>query len=181
MTFELRLRIPTKLKRADPGRIQYDPELDDVGSVLHDICEALDLAGVSFLARVCSDQDWPVTVRTDLHVVIEQLNDVLVALTRRDIARLDFYEQGIERTVSFLPNNGTVLIECTDMIPDATSKQETVILSRNLVIEELIRLAEDFLRVARMHCPELTSHPWFEEWATALMSSSDGIRAHEKN
>ena len=116
MTFELKLSIPTTLMRTETSQLQYDAELDDVGSVLRDICQALETAGVGFLARVCSNVDWPVTVRTDLLVVIEQIRDTLSDLKQGQIGRLDFYEQGVERTISFSPKNGTVLIECNDMI-----------------------------------------------------------------
>lgn len=179
MAFELRLSIPTKMARAEAGQVQYDPELDDVGSVLHDICDALEVADVGFVVRVCSDEDWPVTVGRDLLIVIEQLNDVLTSLKRGDVGRLDFYEQGIERTILFLPNNGTISVECSDMIPKATSRPEVAILSGELIIKELASLAEDFIRAARMRCPELTSHRWFEEWAMTLQHTVDDLRVDQ--
>jgi hypothetical protein len=176
MTFELKLSIPTTLAQTEPGQLQYDPELDDVGSVLNDICEALETAGVGFLARVCSDEDWPVTVSTDLLVVIEQIGDTLASLKQAQIGRLDFYEQGIEKTLTFTPKNGTVLIECNDLITKAMSKSEFVILPHELVLKELTCLSEDFLRVSKMCCPELANHSWFREWSTRLQHTLDGIR-----
>lgn len=50
---------------------QYDPELDDVGSVLRDVCECLESLGARFVIRFCSNDLWPATVRTDLLVVLE--------------------------------------------------------------------------------------------------------------
>jgi hypothetical protein len=179
MTFELKLNVPTALMRTETGQFQYDPEVDDVGSVLCDICEALETSGVSFLVRVCSNAAWPVTVSTDLLVAIEQIGDTLADLAQGQIGRLDFYEQGIERVISFTPNNGDILVECNDMIVKATSKPEVVILPRELVLKELTCLAEDFLGASHICCPELVNHPWFQEWAAELRNTLNNIRPQD--
>lgn len=177
MTFELKLNIPSTLMRMETGQSQYDPELDDVGSVLGDICEVLETAGISFLARVCSNEAWPVTVSTDLLVVVEQIGDTISDLARGQTSKLDFYEQGVERTISFAPQNGDMLIECSDMIVKTTSQPEAVTLPSDRVLQELTCLAEDFLRASQICCPDLANHPWFQEWATGLQHTLEGIRS----
>jgi hypothetical protein len=166
MTFELKLQLPSTMMRVQRSQPQYDAELDDVGA--------------GFIARICSATNWPVTVRTDLWVVVEQLGDLLAALQHSQIGRLDFYEQGIERVVSFSPKDEALLIECSDMITKATSQPESVIVPRGIVAKELTRLAEDFLLAARTCCRELACHPWFIEWAVTLQRTVDHMR-HQDN
>ena len=58
------------------------------------------------------DPAWPVDVRTDLSVVIEQIPGVLGQLRLGLGCSLDFYEQGIERRISLNPNSDKTLAEC---------------------------------------------------------------------
>jgi hypothetical protein len=112
-------------------------------------------------------------------VVLEQIGDTLSDLVRRQISRLDFYEQGIERTISFTPKNGDVLIECNDMIVTATSQPEVITLPRDLVLKELTCLVEDFLRASKICCPELGKHPWFQDWTRRLEHILERIRLQD--
>ncbi|WP_438024154.1 hypothetical protein [Sorangium sp. So ce233] len=176
MKFELKITVPDVMSLIESGQAQYDPELDDLGSVLRDICETLEAAGVGFLVRVCSEAYWPVTVRTDLLVVVEQLGVVLASLAQDQVGKLDFYEQGIERVVSLVPKDGSLLVQCSDLVVKATSRTESVLVPREAVIKELIGLADGFLRVSRACCEQLASHPWFVEWATDLQRQVDELR-----
>ncbi len=168
MFFELKLTMHRTMPRIETGQPQYDPELDDVGSVLRDICEALETAGAGFLVRIGSETYWPVTVKTDLLVVMEQLGDTLASLAQEQVGKLDFYEQGIERTVSFVPYDGAVLVQCDDLIVKPTSRTDAISMPRESVLKELTGLAEDFLWASRICCEQLARHPWFMEWATVL-------------
>ncbi|WP_437304667.1 hypothetical protein [Sorangium sp. So ce388] len=174
--FELKLTVPGILPRVERDQSKYDPELDNFGSVLRDICEDLETAGVEFVARVCSEMYWPVTVRTDLLVVIEQLGDTLASLAQEQVGKLEFYEQGIEQVVLLIPRNGELLVQCSDLITGTTSQTESISMSRELVLKELTDLADDFLRASRACCEQLTSHPWFVEWATGLQQQVEKLR-----
>ncbi|WP_437710858.1 hypothetical protein WMF45_37975 [Sorangium sp. So ce448] len=174
--FEVRLTVPSVLPRSEIGQLEYDPELDDLGSVLRDICEALEAAGVGFHVRVCSDEYWPVTVRTDLLVVIEQLGDALGLLAQGQVGKLEFYEQGVERVVLLTPCGGEFLIQCNDLIVKPTSHTDTVSVSCELVLKELVGLADDFLRVSKICCGQLASHHWFVEWADGLQQQMEKLR-----
>ncbi|WP_199694372.1 hypothetical protein [Sorangium cellulosum] len=109
-------------------------------------------------------------------VVVEQLGDVLASMAQDQVCKLEFYEQGIERVVSFVPGNGELLVQCDDLIVNPTSRTEYVLMSRESVIEELVGLADEFLRVSRACCGQLVSHPWFVEWAAELQRQMDKIR-----
>jgi hypothetical protein len=88
---------PYRIAASKGGRT-YDPELDNITSVLTDICEALAEEGsVRFVVDGFGQDPWPVDVRTDLPVVIEQVPAVLKALRSGFSTSLGFYEQGIQR------------------------------------------------------------------------------------
>lgn len=174
--FELKLTVPSVLPRNESGQLQYDPELDDLGSVLRDMCESLENAGVGFSVRVCSDIYWPVTVRTDLLVVIEQLGDVFDLLARGQVGKLEFYEQGVERVILLAPHGDKFFVQCSDLIVKPMSRTESASVSRELVLKELVGLADEFLRVSKICCGQLASHPWFVEWAAGLQQQVDKLR-----
>ena len=168
MTFEMRLDVPSGLSQIMMDPVEYDPELDNLGSILRDICDVLETAGVCFTVRVCSDDDWPVTVTTDLVVVLEQIGDVLASLARNQECTLDFYEQGVERIVTFTPRNEDMLIQCNDMITKPSSTTKRLTTPRDPVLRELLSLVDDFLRASSICSPHLTKHPWFVEWTVGL-------------
>ena len=61
----------------------YDEAQDDVTRVLADICESLATSeGVDFVVRGFGQDRWPVDVRVDLAVVVEQVPGVLSAELR---------------------------------------------------------------------------------------------------
>ncbi|MGC4070804.1 MAG: hypothetical protein QM784_40245 [Polyangiaceae bacterium] len=173
----MRLVLPSSLSGVSSPCRPYDPALDDVGSVLRDVCEALETAGVGFKVRIGSSDSWPTTTRTDLLVVMEQLTFVLGALLANQACRLDFCEQGVERLVSLTPKEDAIVVECTDLIKKTSSRIQTMTLPRNVVADELVGLGDDFLRVANICCAELVGHPWFLAWMRELQRNSEKLRS----
>lgn len=90
MRFELHLpgELPSPVTRA------YDPELDDVRSILADVCELASDAGRFIVAGFGQDR-WAVDVSTDLLVLMEQLPEAFIAMESGAPFAIDFYEQGI--------------------------------------------------------------------------------------
>src|SRR5471032_2614651 len=76
-----------------PGK-NYDPELDDIRSILIDVCEALSNY-VQFNVSGFGQDNWPVDVATDLAVFLEQLPYFMIAISAGENFELQFYEQGI--------------------------------------------------------------------------------------
>lgn len=143
----------------------YDPELDDLGGLLGDVCEILQNSNVKFVVSGFG-QGWSVDVNTDLLVVMEQINSCLQQI---DVAKFDFclefYEQGVERRLIFSESdNEQVKVLCesdTDWVPCPVE----IFVDRETIALMLSRLKSDFVSLAKNICPKLSSHDWFDNWA----------------
>src|SRR5258706_9978358 len=101
MKWELRLEVPATVALEEHSDAIYDVELDDVRSILRDLCASLaQVPGVRFTMTV--EDPIPLSVRRDLVVVMEQLRDVLVCLREQGTTTLDLYEQGVEAQIVFV-------------------------------------------------------------------------------
>jgi hypothetical protein len=173
--FELSLVVPPVLVAA-PGASDscrhYDPELDNLSSLLSDICERLEIAGVVFWACLCSEEPWPVDVQIDLVIVLEQLAAVVESIGRGEAVELRFYEQGIEQVVAFSPASiAQVAIECRHLLADPAGPSRRVVLRQSELFRQLTALAEAFLLAAEVSSPDVVCHPWFEQWSNALRAA----------
>jgi hypothetical protein len=88
---------------------------------------------------------------------------------------LDFYEQGIERVVSLIPEENKILVECKDMIKKPSSQTETMIISRKTLIVELVTLCNDFLKASQICCGNIIKHPWFVTWESNIQKNIKSI------
>jgi len=143
----------------------YDPVLDNITSVLSDICQALDASkAVRFVVGGFGQERWPVDVRTDLAVVVEQVPGVIDAVTVGTAATLDFVEQGIQRTLRIDPAGAaTVRVECESMTP-WRPLPPVLIVARVDLVATLTTLLQQFMKSARQRCPALAAHPWVSQW-----------------
>lgn len=177
MNFELRI-VPPHPSHGFPSDAEedryaeYDAELDDVSSVIDDIFGVLESRGYGFVARVWDDAPWPVSLRPDLAVVLEQLPDVFAALTLGRPCSIDFYEQGIERLVVLSPTGQDVAVERIAARADTGDERREGRVARDVLDAELRKLVEDVLLACRGSCPLLAAHPWFESWAARLEASA---------
>lgn len=99
------MRIDVRLPRQidfDVPPNGYDESLDDIRSILSDLCRALEQEGELSVSGFGQDR-WPVDVGTDLLILLEQLPALLRCLSCGKPAALEFYEQGIERNLLFTP------------------------------------------------------------------------------
>lgn len=148
--------------------VEYVEEDDDVTSLIADICEAVaDCGKVTFRVSGFGQDPWPVDVRTDLPVFLEQLPAAIRAAERGDREfTLDFYEQGLERVLLFTPNDGSFSVRCesaTDWTPYPT--KETITAPE--LGDVLLAIRHSFLRIVRAVAPEHHHHPWLVEWRSA--------------
>lgn len=86
---------------------QYDDEYDNEISVLTDICTELSKNKLNqFKIQAFSNELWPVDIKTDLVVLLEQLP---VCIRERNLgsdSSIDLYEQGISREILLKFNQG---------------------------------------------------------------------------
>lgn len=142
----------------------YDPELDCITSLLSDACEALEETGqVRFDVAGFGQERWPLDVRTDLAVAVEQVPAVIEALVSGEPVTLDFYEQGVQRELDMTPQSSEVTIYCgsmTDWRPDP----DTIHMPIHELQAQLEQFLDGFVDVVRQRCPDLVEHPWFRDW-----------------
>lgn len=144
---------------------------EDLPAVMSEICQSLARAGVvHFEVSGFGQPKWPVDVSTDLAVVAEQLPEVLAGLGRSEgEVALDFYEQGIQRLLSFeRAGVDDVRVTCrSGQLGWDPDPHEHVVKRRELV-RMLCTLGDEFANVARIECPLAASHPAFRAWLTQL-------------
>ncbi|GAA4498272.1 hypothetical protein GCM10023191_043190 [Actinoallomurus oryzae] len=94
------------------GVLDEDEPIDDPMTFAIEVCPVLEDLGVGFVAGGFGEERWPVDVATDLATIVPQLRDLIAALGAGAPGMLEFFEQGIERRVSFTPQGDTVELHC---------------------------------------------------------------------
>ena len=144
---------------------EYDSTIDDGRSIIADICEVFhENEKIKFHVSGFGQDKWPVDCLYDLVCIMEQIPDILkeVNLEKSNFV-LDFYEQGIERTINFNLKEDNYILTCkssTDWKPNP----EVVIVKRQDVKTMLEHLIKDFLELSRILCPHLRKQPLLVEW-----------------
>lgn len=157
----------TRVRSLPELPLHHEEGVDDVRSLLGDLCGALaDTASAEFIASGFGQQRWPVDVRTDLPVFLEQLPGAMASVESGVSFSLDFYEQGVERSVHFEPQGERYSALCeshTAWRPDPAIEMIDMIDLMKMfseVRENLIQfLGREALRIA--------AHPWIRAWASA--------------
>lgn len=156
LNFELRDFVPPTVRM--PVRA-YDPNKDDVRSLLADVCDALE-GHVRFHASGLDEDDWPVDVRTDLLVFVEQLPSALDALRSESNFEIDFYEQGFIRFIHFERADGGYRATRTDFEGEIFSSAISVAALEEVLQKFLAR----FVEIVSIVAPHVARHPWFVVW-----------------
>jgi hypothetical protein len=145
---------------------EYDDELDDIRSLLGDICESMaENPAIKFVVTF-KDELWPTDVETDLLTLLEQLPEVPNGFEKP--FDIDFYEQGLERTLRFTPLGENLLVRCDSSHPTWKAPKHPVQILREdfrASVSELVRRFGDLATTIR---PALVQHPWFIAWKTAV-------------
>lgn len=163
MQFELHLLEP---KPSAFAARTYDPDQDDVRSILVDVCRAIGSRG-QFIISGFGDNRWPVDVCTDLPIFLEQLPSVLRAFNEGAAIDIDFYEQGVERSISFEAIGDQYLAKCTSRT-DWQPCPATEEIDRHELEEMFLTAREEFMRALRGMSSELARHPWIQRWLRGL-------------
>lgn len=160
MHFELLFPEVTKVRLE--GRF-YDPSLDDIRSILIDLCDLIESEG-EFVFSGFGQDVWPVDVATDLAIFLEQLPEVLFSIMHGAPASIDFYEQGIERRIDLVLIDDLYFAKCTSQTAWCPNP-ETEKVERALLLKMLMDLRNEFLRIVSIISPNLLSHPWLNSWS----------------
>jgi len=142
----------------------YNPEEDDVRSMLMDICKFIENQ-VDFNISGFGQNNWPVDSGIDLAVFLEQLPDAIKAIKQRKILAIDFYEQGVERylKISAPDINGMHQIACTSYsswVPDPEIEK----IRNSELLEMLYNAKNTFIKILTELSPNIINHPWIVEW-----------------
>jgi hypothetical protein len=160
----MRIELTLRDAPADAGNLRtYDPELDDIRSILGDVCERVPEGGGTFVISGFGQDPWPVDVRTELTVLLEQLPDALDALQSHAPFELDFYEQGLQRKITFAPLGTDYLASCQSYGNWQPAAVVERIDSASLFLT-LMAVQREFMRFLRQSFPGLARHPWVQEW-----------------
>ncbi|CAM3583785.1 MULTISPECIES: hypothetical protein [Saccharibacillus] len=151
---------PTAGNKIDESLLNPDLELDNDTAVFIRICEIFEIsARVSFFVSGFGQKRWPVDCKTDLATVIEEVPYILEKVNNGDFFfELDFYEQGIERTLIFEEEDSKVKITCssrTDWIPDPS----IIRMNKSEVLRMFENFYNSFWECSYVLCSDLAEHP----------------------
>jgi hypothetical protein len=139
------------------GQLHLVPEFDlsaDYESLVMNSCELLSESGCRFHAEGFGQSHWPVDVSYDLSSVMEQLPSAIAALKCGERTTIDFYGQGVERSLTFVPAGDGVAIHCssrTDWEPIPCREWA----SQRDVLALFADLANDFKSALSRTCPSV--------------------------
>jgi hypothetical protein len=172
MEFKLRIKPGTDFSEV---RTEYDPKLDNMMSIFDSVCDALhESKTAKFTVSGFGLDKWPVSVRTDLSILLEQLAEAIAAVKAHAPFVIDFYEQGIQRKIAFEPLGAGYVAQCTRctsqtnwMVESTTERVTTAVLLRMFC-----KIRDDFMSCLRSEAPAVAAHPWLIEYFSEAADSS---------
>lgn len=149
----------------------YDEQYDDERSVLDDLCEILARTEIaSFEVAGFGQDQWPVTVGTDLAVLLEQVPNAIRFMSKQDYpVYLDFYEQGIQRQLILERLNRVAHLSCISGTSWRPEPQSIIVDERHFQ-KQLLDLQTTFIWSMEVICPILTSSQLFFYWKNLRLS-----------
>lgn len=133
-------------------------------------CELLDKAGLRFRMSGFGLDDWRLDTRYDLSIFVEDLPDILDALTRREEYEFFFSSQGVQRILTFVPAGDSVRIKCSSMtawVPNPAVEE----MVRAELVAMLERLVIDFGIALRRISSSLSAEEPFRSWSEGNVQS----------
>ena len=133
---------------------------------------------VRFEVSGFGQEKWPVDVSVDLAVVAEQIPGVLQGLLEQREVELDFYEQGIQRLLTFeRATDDEVTVSCRSGVTGWEPVPQEYVVGRRDVIEMLWRFGQRFADIARAECPGPTSQAPFRVWLAELGAATCALHS----
>jgi hypothetical protein len=164
-SFEMRLTVT----REAPRDNSLMSEEEGLARAIDEICAWLAKNDAVRFEVAGFGSTWRVDVATDLSVVAEQLPTVLAGLRRSREVELDFYEQGIQRVVTFdRADEQVVRVSCRSGLAAWSPMPGELLMKRRDVVQMLETFARTFIEVANAACPGPASHRTFRAWQREL-------------
>lgn len=140
--------------------------------LLASACDVLaDTGSIFFQVGGFGQARWPVDVRTDLLVLLEQLQHFLgwldLSLIESDAFELDFYEQGIQRLLTFRKTQTVIEVSCSSQTKWQPRPKLETIAPADLE-KSLKSLVETFHSSIEQFCPSVYKEELYREWLTNL-------------
>jgi hypothetical protein len=170
--FSMSLRLEGTLARVQPSR-DYDPENDNIVSLLCDVCHSLHESGQVHFDVTGFGDLWPVDVFTELCIVMEQLPDAIRQLNAGAEGVLDFFEQGVERVVTMSQKGEQIELRCRSKHARWQPSPAVQMAPAPDVLNMLQELLRGFVDLVAARRPDVRSHPWFEEWLRGSRSQGN--------
>lgn len=148
-------------------------EADDYVSQVMDLCEILGQTDCEFHVGGFGSPNRHLDVSYDLSVVMEQLPRPIRSLMLGVDAELDFYSQGIERTLEFVPAGEICRIRCVPRTSWRPSPSE-IDMKTQEVIAMCQELAKRFGAAVAIAAPGLAQLSPFDAWRAG---DDDWVRA----
>lgn len=143
---------------------RYDPEHDNIMSLLADVGEALASdRTIRFKVSGFGDDAWPVDIRTDLVVVVQQVPAAIASLRSARELDLDFFEQGVERFIHGAVRGTSVTLTCRSFTKWEPNPS-TVEMEVEPLLAMLVAFLAEFESLLGACCPWAPSHPWVVDW-----------------
>ncbi|WP_257454671.1 hypothetical protein [Archangium lipolyticum] len=167
--FELTLQLhPSALATAQPGQTGDEYELETAEAQLMAACELIADANVAdFRLACCGEHPWPVDVRTDFSVFLEQLQGLLQALLDGSPSfQLRMYEQGIETVLAFTRAESMLRVRCEPLIAGGENRfggRDEMLGVKELVLALDGALAA-FFKCCERVCPQLLTLRALKDW-----------------
>lgn len=179
--FELALQIhPDALAAAQPGHPGDAYELDTAESQLLAACELIADAGVAdFRLLCCGEHPWPVDVRTDLPVFLEQLPGLLQALQVGSPSfQLRMYEQGIETVLAFTRTGDRLQVRCEPLLAGGENRFGTHAESPGvrMVVHSVAGVLSAFFQCCERVCPPLLLRAELTDWRRRVEEQLERLR-----
>ena len=110
------------------------------------------------------DTDWPVDICTDLSTAIIQVYEAIILLRNSNKATIQFYEQGIEKTLEFHRSRQCVFIDCVSLMEDeifGSREKHTWGIFEKMLIEFLL----NYIQCVQHALPKCYENIYFTEFA----------------
>ncbi len=155
----------TALKPFSVEQRTYDPELEDVRTILWDVCSAMQEQEAAKFEVSGFGEKWWVDLSFDFLVFVEQVPNAMKKLANSERFSLDFYEQGTERFLSFTPGGAMCIAKCLGPPEHQPPVKHELVVSSALATM-LGHVMNEFEGLLIRSSPAIAEHPWIRTWLT---------------